>query len=245
MGTTAVEGLATAVRGRVVERGTSDYDEARSLYNSMIDKHPAAIAYCVDENDVAAAIAFARERGLRLAIRGGGHNGGGLGSVDDGLVIDLSIMNEISVDPEARMVRVQGGALLGQLDTATHEHGGAVPAGVISTTGLGGLTLRRGIGHLTRAFGLTSDSLVSATGVLAGGSVLPAHPEQAPARRWPLPGGGPETRQRGAGVRHGRGKREAAVTVAEPEAERQCQHEPDAEGCERELDVLARLREKQ
>ena len=116
MATTAVEGLATAVRGRVVEAGAPGYDEARALYNAMIDKRPAAIAYCVDEKDVAAAIAFAREHGLRLAIRGGGHNGGGLGSVDDGLVIDLSMMNEISVDPAARMVRVQGGAPLGTFD---------------------------------------------------------------------------------------------------------------------------------
>jgi FAD/FMN-containing dehydrogenase len=190
MSTTAVEGLAAAVRGRVVEAGAPDYDEARSLYNGMIDKHPAAIAYCVDEKDVAAAIAFARERGLRLAIRGGGHNGGGLGSVDDGLVIDLSIMNEVTVDPAARMVRVQGGALLGQVDTAAHEHGGAVPAGVISTTGVGGLTLGGGLGHLTRAFGLTIDSLVATTVVLADGSVVTADAESEPNLFWALRGGG-------------------------------------------------------
>ena len=190
MGTTAAEGLATAVRGRVVEAGAPGYDEARALYNAMIDKRPAAIAYCVDENDVAAAIAFARERGLRLAVRCGGHNGGGLGSVDDGLVIDLSMMNEVTVDPAARMVRVQGGATFGQVDAATHEYGGAVPGGVISTTGVGGLTLGGGLGHLTRAFGLTIDSLVAATVVLADGSVVSTDAEREPDLFWAIRGGG-------------------------------------------------------
>jgi len=190
MATTAVEGLTAAVRGRVVEAGAPDYDESRTLYNAMIDKHPAAIAYCVDEKDVAAAIAFAREKGLRIAIRGGGHNGGGLGSVDDGLVIDLSLMNDVTVDPSARTVRVQGGALLGQVDNATHEHGGAVPSGVISTTGVGGLTLGGGLGHLTRAFGLTIDSLVATTVVLADGSVVTADAEREPDLFWALRGGG-------------------------------------------------------
>src|SRR5512146_3559859 len=122
MATTAVEGLTAAVRGRVVARGDAGYDEARALYNAMIDKRPEAIAYCVDEKDVAAAIAFARERGLRLAVRCGGHNGGGLGSVDDGLVIDLSAMKEITVEPAAKMVRAQGGVLLKGRVEATHEH---------------------------------------------------------------------------------------------------------------------------
>src|SRR6185312_392982 len=99
----SVEGLASAVKGRVVEADAPDYDEARALYNGMIDKRPAAIAYCADEGDVAAAIAFGRKRDVRIAVRGGGHNGGGLGSVDDGLVVDLSMMNEVVVDPAARM----------------------------------------------------------------------------------------------------------------------------------------------
>src|ERR1043165_7135232 len=101
----SVEGLASAVKGRVVEAGSTEYDESRALYNAMIDKRPAAIAYCVDEADVAAALRYGVERGLRIAVRGGGHNGGGLGSVDDGLVIDLSQMNAIEVDPGARLAR--------------------------------------------------------------------------------------------------------------------------------------------
>jgi len=120
MAVSSVDGLAGAVKGRVVERGASDYDEARALFNAMIDKHPAAIAYCTDEADVSAAVQFARDRGLRIAVRCGGHNGAGLGSVDGGLVIDLSSMNEVTVDAAARMARVQGGARFGDVDAATH-----------------------------------------------------------------------------------------------------------------------------
>src|SRR5262245_37719873 len=116
MAISAVEGLAAAIAGPVVIRGDDGYDEARALYNGMIDKHPAAVAYCESESDVSSAIGFARDREIPIAIRCGGHNGGGLGSVDDGIVIDLSRMNEIAVEPAARMVRVQGGTLLGQMD---------------------------------------------------------------------------------------------------------------------------------
>src|SRR5689334_12915329 len=174
MAISSVEGLTGVVKGRVVERGDAQYDEARALYNGMIDKRPAAIAYCTDEGDVAAAIAFVRERGLRIAIRCGGHKGAGLGSVDGGLVIDLSPMNEIKVDPAARMVRAQGGVLLKDLLEATHEHGLTVPVGIIGTTGIGGLTLGGGVGHLTRGCGLTIDNLIAATVVLADGSVVQA-----------------------------------------------------------------------
>jgi FAD/FMN-containing dehydrogenase len=186
----SVEGLASAVRGRVVEAGAPDYDEARTLYNAMIDKRPAAIAYCVDEADVVAALGYGVERGLRIAIRGGGHNGGGLGSVDDGLVIDLSQMSDISVDPEAKMVRVGGGALLKDLLEATSRYGLTVPVGIIGTTGVGGLTLGGGMGHLTRAFGLTIDNLVAATVVLADGSVVQTDSEREPDLFWALRGGG-------------------------------------------------------
>jgi FAD/FMN-containing dehydrogenase len=190
MATSALEGLTTAVKGRVVERGDSGYDEARALYNAMIDKHPAAVAYCVDDADVAAAISFARERGLRIAVRCGGHNGAGLGSVDDGLVIDLSAMNEVTVDASARMVRVQGGAKLGEVDNATHPHGFAVPAGIIATTGVGGLTLGGGVGHLSRGGGLTIDNLVAATVVLADGSIVQTDAERDPDLFWAIRGGG-------------------------------------------------------
>ena len=187
----SVEGLASAVKGRVVEAGAPDYDESRALYNAMIDKRPAAIAYCADEADVAAAVRYGVEHGLRIAVRGGGHNGGGLGSVDDGLVIDLSQMNAI----ERRRRREDGPrrrrrAAQGRRSTATHEHGLTVPVGIIGTTGVGGLTLGGGIGHLTRALGLTIDNLVAATVVLADGSVVQTDAEREPELFWALRGGG-------------------------------------------------------
>ena len=186
----SVEGLASAVKGRVVEAGAPDYDESRALYNAMIDKRPAAIAYCSDAADVAAALRYGIEHGLRIAVRGGGHNGGGLGSVDDGLVIDLSQINEITVDPASSTVRVGGGALLKDLIDATHEHGLTVPVGIIGTTGVGGLTLGGGVGHLSRAFGLTIDNLLGATVVLADGSVVQTDAEHEPDLFWAIRGGG-------------------------------------------------------
>ncbi|HEU5478246.1 MAG TPA: FAD-binding oxidoreductase, partial [Candidatus Tumulicola sp.] len=185
-----VEGLAAAVRGRVVERGASDYDDARALYNAMIDKRPAAIAYCVDESDVAAAVWYANEHGLRIAIRSGGHNGGGHGSVDDGLVIDLSQMKKITVDAAARVARVQGGALLKEALETLHQHGLTIPVGVIGTTGVGGLTLGGGIGHFTRSFGLTIDNLLGATVVLADGSIVECDADREPDLFWAIRGGG-------------------------------------------------------
>ena len=188
--TTSTGALSAALRGRVVERDGPGYDEARALYNAMIDKRPAAIAYCVDESDVAAAVRFATERGLPLAIRGGGHNGGGLGSVDDGLVVDLSELTDIVVEPAAQVVHVEGGALLKDLLAATHEHGLTVPVGVIGTTGVGGLTLGGGIGHLTRGLGLTIDSLLAASLVLADGSVAQCDADHEPDLFWAIRGGG-------------------------------------------------------
>jgi FAD/FMN-containing dehydrogenase len=186
----SVEGLASAIKGRVVGPADADYDASRALYNAMIDKRPGAIAYCVDEADVVAALRHGVENGLRIAVRCGGHNGGGLGSVDDGLVIDLSQLNGISVDPAASMARVGGGVLLKDLIEATHQHGLTVPVGIIGTTGVGGLTLGGGVGHLTRAFGLTIDNLVAATVVLADGSIVQTDAEREPDLFWALRGGG-------------------------------------------------------
>jgi FAD/FMN-containing dehydrogenase len=186
----SVEGLASSVKGRVVEAGAPDYDEARALYNAMIDKRPAAIAYCVDDEDVAAAVRYAVDHGLRVAVRCGGHNGAGLGSVDDGLVIDLSEMNGVTVDPGAHMARVGGGATLNKVVTDTHEYGLTVPVGILGTTGVGGLTLGGGMGHLTRGLGLTIDNLVAATVVLADGSIVQTDSEREPDLFWALRGGG-------------------------------------------------------
>ncbi len=129
------------LRGRLIRAGDSDYDAARALYNGMIDKRPKLIARCVDVADVITAVNYARDQGLLLAIRGGGHNGPGLGSCDDGLVIDLSMMKGVRVDPASRTVRVEAGCTSGDVDHATHAFGLAVPFGIVSTTGVAGLTL--------------------------------------------------------------------------------------------------------
>jgi len=186
----AVDTFAAALRGDLVREGDDAYDEARALYNAMIDKRPALIARCVDVADVITAIAFAREAELPLAVRGGGHNGGGLGSVDDGLVIDLAAMNGVRVDPDARTVRVEGGATWGKVDHAAHAFGLAVPSGIISTTGVGGLTLGGGLGHLTRRHGLTIDNLLEVDVVLADGSVVTANADEHQDLFWAVRGGG-------------------------------------------------------
>jgi FAD/FMN-containing dehydrogenase len=188
--TAALEPLRAAMRGTVVAPDDPGYDEARAVYNAMIDRRPAAVARCVDAADVMAALAFAREQGLRVAVRSGAHNGAGLGTVDDGLVVDLGPMEGVLVDPETRLVRVQAGARLGAVDHAAHPFGLAVPAGIISTTGVGGLTLGGGIGHLTRGYGLTVDNLVAADVVLADGSFVVADESRNSDLFWALRGGG-------------------------------------------------------
>ena len=182
--------LGTDFRGELIGPGDPSYDEARALFNAMIDKRPAVIARCASSEDVAQVVGFAREHDLPLAIRGGGHNGGGLGSVDDGVVVDLTRLRSISVDPGARTVRVGGGCTWGEVDAATHEHGLAVPCGVISTTGVGGLTLGGGIGHLTRGYGLTVDNLIAAEVVLADGRSVTASADENDELYWALRGGG-------------------------------------------------------
>jgi FAD/FMN-containing dehydrogenase len=166
------------------------YDEARALFNAMIDKRPALIARCASADDVAATIRAAREHDLALAIRAGGHNGAGLGSVDDGIVCDLSPLKDITVDPATSTVRVGGGCVWGEVDAATTDHGLAVPAGIISTTGVAGLTLGGGHGYLTRRYGLTIDNLLSAEMVLADGSLVTASADEHPDLFWAIRGGG-------------------------------------------------------
>jgi FAD/FMN-containing dehydrogenase len=188
------EDVAATLRGRhrgdVIDPAHPSYDEARKLYNAMIDKRPAAIARAVDAADVIASVDFARENGLDLAIRGGGHNGPGLGSVDDGLVIDLSAMRGVIVDPAARTARVLGGSLAGDVDHATGAFGLAAPFGIIASTGVGGLTLGGGIGNLTRKLGLSIDNLLGLDVVLADGSFVHASEDENEDLFWALRGGG-------------------------------------------------------
>jgi FAD/FMN-containing dehydrogenase len=175
---------------RLVGPDDARYGEARTLFNAMIDKRPALIAFCTSADDVAAAIRFAREQDLTIAVRGGGHNGGGLASVDDGVVIDLSPLKEVSVDPAARTVRVGAGCVWGEVDAATGPHNLAVPTGIISSTGVGGLTLGGGHGYLSRRHGLTVDNLLSAQLVLADGSQVTASADENPDLFWAIRGGG-------------------------------------------------------
>lgn len=182
--------LGASVRGEVIASNSANYDQARAVYNAMIDKHPALIVRCTDVADVQAALKFAAGHHLRVAIRGGGHNGAGLGSVEGGLVIDLGPMHGVRVDPQARTVRVEGGATWGQVDHATHAFGLAVPSGIISTTGVGGLTLGGGLGHLTRKYGLTIDNLLEADVVLASGELVTASEEDHSDLFWAIRGGG-------------------------------------------------------
>ena len=182
--------LATAVRGTLTAPGDADYDERRALHNAMIDRRPALIARCTDAADVIAAVGHARREGMPLAIRGGGHNGAGLGSVDDGLVIDLSGMRGVIIDPVSKVARVLGGSLLGDVDHAAHPFGLALPSGIISTTGVGGITLGGGIGHLTRGGGLTIDNLIAADVVLADGRLVRTSESEQPDLFWALRGGG-------------------------------------------------------
>src|SRR5438093_108483 len=187
---TARRELGTGFEGELIGPGDPDYDTARALFNAMIDKRPAVIARCSSPADVARVVGFARAQDLPLAVRGGGHNGGGLGSVDDGVVADLSLMRSVSVDPGTRTVRVGGGSTWAEVDAATHEHGLAVPCGVISTTGVGGLTLGGGIGHLTRGYGLTVDNLLGAEVVLSDGQLVRASADENAELFWALRGGG-------------------------------------------------------
>ena len=185
-----IEVLGETIRGDLIEPDDPAFDDARAIYNAMIDKHPQLIARCENAADVIEAVNFGREHDLETAIRGGGHNGAGLALVDDGLVIDLSAMTGVRVDPGAKTVHVEPGCTWGDVDHATHAFGLATVSGVISTTGVGGLTLGGGHGYLTRKYGLTIDNLVSADVVLADGRLVHASEAENPDLFWAIRGGG-------------------------------------------------------
>lgn len=185
-----IDGLASEFLGDLITADDRSYDEARTLYNAMIDKRPLLIARCRNVADVIAAVNFARDHHLEVAVRGGGHNGAGLSLIDDGLVIDLSPMKGIRVDPQARTVRVEGGCTWGEVDHVTHAFGLAVPSGIISTTGVGGLTLGGGHGYLSRKYGLTIDNLLAVDIVLADGRLVTASASENEDLFWAVRGGG-------------------------------------------------------
>lgn len=186
----SVSELRAQLRGELIEPGQPGYEQARRVYNGMIDRRPAYIAQPRDVSDVIQAVNFSREHRLPLAIRGGGHNGPGFGTVNDGLVIDLSRLRGIRVDPAEQTVRVEGGNLWADVDHATHAFGLAVPSGFVSSTGVGGLTLGGGIGYLTRRYGLSLDNLLGVDMVLADGSFVTASADQNADLFWAVRGGG-------------------------------------------------------
>src|SRR5258707_6023822 len=186
----SIQQLKATLRGRIIEPTDKDYDDSRKVYNGMIHKRPRLIARCADVADVIQSVNFARDQDLLLAIRSGGHNAGGLGICDDGLVIDLASIKYTRVDPTTRTVTVGGGCTWGDVDHATHVFGLATPSGIISTTGVGGLTLGGGIGYLTRKCGLSIDNLLSADVVLANGNFVKASADENSDLFWALRGGG-------------------------------------------------------
>jgi FAD/FMN-containing dehydrogenase len=185
-----INGFKSSIRGQVILESDAGYEQACKVYNGMISKHPGMIVKCVDVADVISSVNFGRENNCLIAVRGGGHNGGGLGICDDGLVIDLSGIKYVRVDPNAKTVRVGGGNVWGEVDHATHPFGLAIPAGIISTTGVGGLTLGGGVGYLSRKYGLAIDSLLEADMVLADGSFVTVSDSNNSDLFWAIRGGG-------------------------------------------------------
>lgn len=185
-----IQNFATQLRGKIVMPSDKHYNEIRKVFNGMIDKHPGMFVLCSDVADVIASVNFGRENHLTIAIRGGGHNGGGLGLCDDGLVIDLSGIKSVRVNTSDNTVRVGGGNLWGEVDHAMHPFGLAIPSGIISTTGVGGLTLGGGVGYLSRKYGLTIDNLLEADMVLANGDVVTVNASQHADLYWAIRGGG-------------------------------------------------------
>ncbi|MEU2717259.1 FAD-binding oxidoreductase [Streptomyces sp. NPDC007205] len=190
MNNDALDRLRGMLLGEVVGPADPGYDAARGVYNAMIDKRPAVVARCRGTSDVIGAVRFAREEGLPIAVRGGGHSVAGHGTCDDGMVIDLSLMRGVHVDPVRRTARVQAGALLGDVDRETQVYGLAVPTGQMSETGIAGLTLNGGLGMLLHKYGLTCDNLLSADMVTVAGEVVTASEDSRPELFWALRGGG-------------------------------------------------------
>jgi len=190
MGEDVYRNLSLKLRGHVITRASAEYEVARRVYNQMIDRRPEAIVRCADVADVMTAVNFARERHLLVAVRGGGHNGAGFGVCDNGVVIDLSTMRKVLVDPVRKTIRAEGGCTQADLNHEAHRFGLAVPLGVISTTGIGGLTLGGGTGYLTRKYGLTLDNLLEASLVLADGHFVTASATENPDLFWAIRGGG-------------------------------------------------------
>src|SRR5688572_19664360 len=186
----AVEGLRTRFRGALLRPAEEGYDEARRIWNGDIDRRPALIARCAGADDVVAAVRFARERDLLVSVRGGGHAVAGHAVCDDGVMINLSLMKAVRVDPIARTARAAGGVLWGELDRATQQFGLATTGGIISHTGIGGLTLGGGLGHLMRKHGLTVDNLLSVELVTADGDSVHVSATTEPELFWGLRGGG-------------------------------------------------------
>jgi len=186
----AIATMKAALRGEVIRREDPGYDDARRVFNAAVDRRPALIARPVDVGDIKTALHFGIDAGLKIAVRGGGHHGAGFGSVDDGLVIDLGRLRGIRVDPEGRTVRVEPGCTLADLDHATHAFGLAVPTGIFGTTGIAGLALGGGVGHLTRNFGLTVDNLLEADVLLASGELITASATTNGELFWAIRGGG-------------------------------------------------------
>src|SRR5690606_17008312 len=187
---TMINSLKNIIKGSVILPGDSNYDEARKIYNGMIDRHPAIILKCLDADDVVKGVNYARENLMEVSIKSGGHNGAGLALVDKGLVIDLSEMKDIQINPNEKSGKIQPGNTLADVDKATHEYGLALPSGIIGSTGIGGITLGGGMGYLSRKGGLTIDNLIEAEIVLASGELVTTNESNYPDLFWAIRGGG-------------------------------------------------------
>ena len=185
-----VDMFRASLHGQLIQPGDADYDDARRVWNGIIDKHPALIVRCADDEDVISAVNFARTQGLLVAVRGGGHNVAGFGTCDEGIVIDLSLMKKIEIDTVERTARAQSGLMWGEFDKATQVHNLATTGGLVSTTGIAGFTLGGGFGWLVRKYGLTVDNLLLVDMVMANGQRLTANPSENADLFWGVCGGG-------------------------------------------------------